>query len=92
MSAAPDIKHAQYDFGTQTFRDASGRALTRDDFDRIADAATGRFARTAGLRTLRRAILLNTFSRAESGKQSAILEQALRQPRSLLGPELERTF
>ncbi|WP_167009250.1 PLxRFG domain-containing protein [Comamonas sp. Tr-654] len=88
----PEFRRARYDFKTGTFRNSQGAPLSDEvlrgwasKFDRVRAAG-------AGERTLKRGILLNTLLRAEGGQRSGLLEQALRQPGQLVGPQAQGIF
>ena len=63
-----------------------------DGADSPGDGPTGSRASRPGRRTLKRGVLLNTLLRAESNQRPGLLEQALREPGQLVGPQAQGIF
>ncbi|WP_146033753.1 PLxRFG domain-containing protein [Alicycliphilus denitrificans] len=88
----PEFRRARYDFTTGTFRNSQGAPLS----DEVLRGWASKFGRVraagAGERTLKRGILLNTLARTESSQRPGLLEQALRQPRQLVGEQAKGIF
>lgn len=76
-AAIPEIDRARYDFATGTFRTGEGKPLSDGLLASWASHPRVREAR-AGSASLKRAILLNTLARTESGAQSGLLERIYR--------------
>lgn len=88
----PEVRDARYDFNTATFRDAEGAPITDADFRGWAVEPGGVREAGAGVRTLKRTVLLNTVLRTEGGARPGLLEQALRQSRKLVDDGLTDVF
>lgn len=88
----PEINRARYDFATRSFRSSQGKPISDEALDGFRDRFPRIGAAGAGRKTLKRGILLNTLSRAESSERPGILERALRQPDQLVAGGLSRTF
>lgn len=73
-AAIPEIDRARYDFATGTFRTGEGKPLSDGLLTSWASHPRVREAR-AGRDSLKRAILLNSLARTESGAQSGLLER-----------------
>ena len=76
-------------------RDAVGIGEGKPAPDGVSDAWNGRTrggAPSAGRRTLKRGILLNTLAHAESGQRPGLLERSLRESRQLVRDGLQGTF
>ena len=91
-SKIPEIDRARYDFGSKTFRTGRGQPLTDAALDEWANGQGRDREARAGRATLKRAILLNTLLRTESGSRSGLLEQLLREWRQPLSTSLQDTF
>lgn len=89
---APQIADLRYDFRSATFRDAEGAPVTDEDFRAWASESDGVRAARAGVRTLKRGVLLNTLARSEGESRPGLLEQVLRQPGQLVGSSLSGIF
>lgn len=90
-SHVPEFHRARYDFATGTFRTGEGKPLPDGVLRRWTEHPRMRAA-GLGRNSIKRGILLNTLAHAESGQQSGLLEQALRQPRQLVGGQAEGIF
>lgn len=88
----PEFKRARYDFATGTFRSSQGAAITDADLRGWTSKSPRMRAAGVGLRSIKRGILLNTLAHAESGQRPGLLEQALRQPRQLVGDQAQGIF
>lgn len=88
----PEFRRARYDFATGTFRNSEGGRLHDEVLRGWASEHPRMRAAGLGSRSIRRGILLNTLARTESGQRPGILEQALRQPRQLVGEDAKQIF
>lgn len=87
----PEFQRARYDFATGAFRDSKGAAIPDEVLDAWAEHPRMRAA-GVGSRSIKRGIFLNTLAHAESGQRPGLLEQTLRQPGQLVGPQAEGIF
>jgi len=93
LDAVPEVADARFDFTDGTFRGPDDRALSDFDLERSAVAARGGGAPGAGRNSLKRGILLNTLSRAESGERPGLLESVSgKWGERVLGPRLTGTL
>lgn len=93
INLVPQVADARYDFQTGTFRTGEGQPVTAETMADWALVSERSGTPSVGARTLKRGILLNTLSRAESGERPGILERSLRQPSRLVTQGgLRRTF
>lgn len=88
----PEFRRARYDFATGTFRNSEGGRLHDEVFRGWASEHPRMRAAGLGSRSIKRGILLNTLLRTESSQRPGILEQALRQPRQLVGEAAREIF
>ncbi|WP_155496348.1 PLxRFG domain-containing protein, partial [Comamonas testosteroni] len=88
----PEFRRARYDFATGTFRNSQGLPLSDEDLRGWASEHPRMRAAGAGIRSIKRGILLNTLARAEGGQRPGLLAQVLRQPRQLVGPQAQGIF
>lgn len=91
-SYVPEFRRARYDFATGTFRNSEGGRLHDEVFRGWASEHPRMRAAGLGSRSIKRGILLNTLLRTESSQRPGILEQALRQPRQLVGDDAREIF
>lgn len=84
----PDFKTARYDFATGTFRDGEGKPLSNEALARWLSTSAGNRAAGVGRTSLKRAIVLNTLVRSESGERPGLLESVLRKPSDVVSPAL----
>lgn len=84
MAASPESADVRYDFGPRAFRTVEGQPVSDEMLDGWALAARRVRKARIGRTTLKRAILLNTLARSESGKRPGLLALVLRQSGELV--------
>lgn len=87
----PEFQRARYDFDSGIFRTGEGKPLSDGMLASWAEHPRMRAA-GVGRRSIKRGILLNTLAHTESGQRPRLLEQALRQPRELVGAQAQGIF
>lgn len=93
-SSVPSMKGVRYNFKTNNFEDASGREVTDEDFDRIAESEQAREI-GAGRTTLKRAAWTSSFLQGKGGADGGQLlarssrEQLERVPTGTAEPRLK---
>lgn len=83
-NVVPEVAHAYYDFHAKTFCDSGGGQLLEAVLGSWSHNLARSGTASAGITTFKRCILLRSLVRQESGAQSLLLEQVLRDSRQFV--------